>query len=424
MDTLNNAAPTRIHLMERVQAILLRPKETWPMIATEAHDIKAIYRDYLVYLAAISAVASFIGLSLVGVGAMGFSFRVPVLNGLANMVVGFVLTLAMVYVVALIADALAPSFKGEKDLPSAFRLVAYGATAGLLGGVFQILPALSVLGLLAALYSIYLFYTGVTVMMKVPQDKALPYTAVLVVCSLVAGVVVGALSVALTGAGTGEAMHMGGSSGKGDVEIRVPGTEIRIDTGKLEEAGRQMEAAAKRMEEAQAKGDGQAAGKALGEMMGAMTGAGQGGQPFLPELMQQALPDRLMGMERTAIEARTDAALGMSLSRVTAEYSSQQSRIEVGLQDIGAVPALAMAMGAWAGSTVNRETREEVERVFQRDGVTFKEEYRKDGSQAELTGLLPNGVLVELSGDSVDIEGLRQAWRDIDVRRLAGLKRP
>ncbi len=423
MDALDNTTANRINLIERVQAILLRPKETWPTIASEGHDAKTIYRDYLVYLAGISAVASFIGLSLVGVGAMGFHFRVPVLNGLANMVVGFVLTLAMVYVVAFIADALAPSFKGEKDLPSAFRLVAYGATAGLLGGVFQVLPALSILGLLAGLYSIYLFYTGVPVMMKVPQDKALPYTAVLVVCSLVAGLVVGMLSVALTGAGAGRGMHMGASSGKGDVEIRLPGTEIRIDTGKLEEAGRQMEAAAKRMEEAQARGDGQAAGKALSEMMGAMTGAGQGGQPFAPDLMQQSLPDRLLRMERTAIEARTDSAMGMSLSRVTAEYSSSDARVEVVFQDIGAVPALAMVMGAWAGSTVNRETREEVERVFQRDGITFKEEYRKDGSQAELTGLLPNGVLVELSGDSVDIEGLRQAWRDIDIRRLAGLKR-
>jgi hypothetical protein len=424
MDTPDNTASSRIRLVDRVQAMLLRPKETWAQVAAEAHDARTIYRDYLVYLAAVPAIASFIGMSLVGMGAMGVSFRVPVLNGLAHMLVGFVLTLVVIYGVALIADALAPSFNGEKDLPSALRLVAYGSTAGLLGGVFQILPALSVLGFLAALYSIYLFYTGVTVMMKVPQDKALPYTAVLVVCSLVAAIVVGMLSVTLTGAGIGGGMHMGGSPGQGDVEIRLPGTEIRIDTGKLEEAGRKMEEASKRMEEAQAKGDGQAAGKALGEMMGAMTGAGQGGQPFAPELMQQALPDRLLGMERTAIEARTDAAMGMSLSRVTAEYSSAQARVEVGLQDIGAVPALAMAMGAWAGSTINRETRDEVERVFQRDGITFKEAYRKDGGRAELTGLLPNGVLVELSGDSVDIEGLREAWRGIDVARLAALKRP
>jgi hypothetical protein len=424
MEPQESAAAARINLVERVQALLLRPKDTWPTIAAEAHDVKTIYRDYLVYLAGISAVASFIGLSLVGVGAFGFSVRLPVLNGLAHMVVGFALTLAMVYVVALIANALAPSFKGEKDLPSAFRLVAFGATAGLLGGVFQILPALSILGLLAALYSIYLFYTGVPVLMKVPQDKALPYTAVLVVCSLVAALVVGSISAALTGTGTRSAMRGASTSGTGEVEIRLPGTQIRIDTGKLEEAGKQMEAAAKRMEEAQTKGDGQAAGKAMSEMMGAMTGAGQGGQPFAPEVMQQALPDRLLRMERTAIEARTDSAMGMSLSRVTAEYSSQQARIEVSLQDIGAVPALAMAMGAWAGSTVNRETRDEVEKVFQRDGVTFKEEYRKDGSQAEMTALLPNGVLVELSGDSVDMDGLRQAWSDIDVRRLTGLKRP
>ncbi len=67
----------------------------------------------------------------------GTTIRVPFMSGLVNMVVGYVMSLVMVYVLALIANALAPTFKGEKNLPSAVKLVAYGATAGMVGGRFQ-----------------------------------------------------------------------------------------------------------------------------------------------------------------------------------------------------------------------------------------------------------------------------------------------
>ena len=56
----------------------------------------------------------------------------------------------------------------------------------------------------------------------------------------------------------------------------------------------------------------------------------------------------------------------MTFSSVTSEFRNDAGRVEVKVQDIGAMPALAMAMGAWAQSTVNRETQEEVEKVYQR----------------------------------------------------------
>jgi CO/xanthine dehydrogenase Mo-binding subunit len=135
------------------------------------------------------------------------------------------------------------------------------------------------------------------------------------------------------------------------------------------------------------------------------------------------VPDKLAGMERTAIEARSDSAMGMSFSSVTAEYTRDNGRVEVKVQDLGAVPALGMAMGAWAQSTVNRETQDEVERIYQKDGVSFKEEYRKDGSSAEMSVMLANGVMVELTGDNVDMDGLRGALAALDIKGLAGLKR-
>ncbi|WP_418117808.1 Yip1 family protein [Variovorax sp. 350MFTsu5.1] len=179
-----------MNLVERVQAILLKPKATWPEIDAEPADAASLYRNYVMILALIPALASFIGLSLIGVGAFGVSFRVPLASGLATMIVGYVLSLVMVFVLALIIDAMAPTFEGTRSQIGALKLSAYASTAAFVGGVFSLLPSLSVLGALAALYGIYLLYTGLPVLMKCPPDKAVAYTAVVVVCAIVGGVVI------------------------------------------------------------------------------------------------------------------------------------------------------------------------------------------------------------------------------------------
>ena len=160
-------------IVQRAKDILLNPRGTWPVIDGEAATVKSIYVPYVVVLAAIPALAAFIGFSLIGMGGMGISMRIPVGSGLVTMIVSYILSLAMVYVLALIVDALAPTFGGTKNQINALKVVAYGATAGFLGGIFSLLPSLSILGVLAALYSIYLIYTGLPVLMKSPADKAL-----------------------------------------------------------------------------------------------------------------------------------------------------------------------------------------------------------------------------------------------------------
>ena len=59
------------------------------------------------------------------------------------MVIGYLLSLAIVYVLALIVDALAPTFGGTKNPIAALKLVAYGSTAGFVGGIFSLMPSLA-----------------------------------------------------------------------------------------------------------------------------------------------------------------------------------------------------------------------------------------------------------------------------------------
>jgi hypothetical protein len=182
-----------MNLVERVKGILLTPAAEWDKISAETHTVKDLYTGWIMILAAIPAVASFIGLSIIGAGAFGFSFRVPIVTGIAHAIATYVLTLASVYVFALIIDALAPTFGGEKNFLQAFKVSAFTPTASWLAGIFHVIPALSILAILG-LYSLYLLYVGLPRLMKTPPEKAMSYTVVVILVALVISLLIGAVT--------------------------------------------------------------------------------------------------------------------------------------------------------------------------------------------------------------------------------------
>jgi len=406
-----------MQLVQRVQDILLKPRQTWPVVDAEPADAASLYKNYLVILALIPAVAGFVGLSLIGVGAFGVNFRVPVLSGLASMVVGYVVSLVMVFVLALIVDALAPSFGGTRSSIGALKLVAYASTAAFVGGIFSLLPSIAILGALAALYSIYLLYTGLPVLMKCPPDKAVIYTVVVTVCAIVAGLVVGAVSSLLRPSPA----SMVGAAGGAAVSIRTPDGEVRIDAAKMEEMAKRMEEAGRRMEQAQASGDSAAAGKAMGEMLGAMGGGA--GTPIDAQQLKALLPETLGGLPRESIEAGSGGVAGLSSSQARATYRGGDQRIELKVSDMGGFGGL-MAAAAWANVTLDRETDGKVEKVYKQDRRTVREDYQKDGRRSEYTLVLANGVLVEGRGEHLGIDAVRGAVASLDLGGIEAIQRP
>lgn len=410
-----------MNLVQRAQDILTKPKETWPQIAAEESSTTAIYQDWLIPMAAIPAVATFIGLSLIGVGGFGFGFRVPILSGLVSMLVQYGLMLAMVYVMSLIVNALAPKFGGTSNPLAALKLVAFGSTATFVAGVFNLLPSLAIIGVLAGFYSIYLLYLGLPVLMGCPQDKAGPYTAVIVVACIVVGIVVGAIVGAMRPGPFGGWSHAG--RGGGDVTVELPGGKVTLDTAKMEAAAKKMEALGKQMEAAQAKGDGAAVGKAMGDMMGAMSGATGGGKPLEAATLKALLPESVGNLKRTSMEAQSGTAMGIASSNAKARYGDGDKSVSLSIIDLGSMSGMAM-MAGWAHMTVDRETDTQIEKVYKQGDRTIREEYRKDGASAELTVVLPNGILVEAKGQGVNMDAVRAAVGAVDLNKLAGAQRP
>ena len=173
-------------MISRVQQLLLNPKAAWAQIDTEAVSVQDLYKSWIAPLAAIPAVATFVGFSLLGLGL----FRMPLVSGLAQMVVGYALSLAAVYLFALIINYLAPQFGAQKNFNQAFKVAAYTPTAAWIAGIFNIIPALAIVSLLGALYSLYLLFVGLPALMKPPEDKATVYTLASIGCAIVVEVVI------------------------------------------------------------------------------------------------------------------------------------------------------------------------------------------------------------------------------------------
>ena len=191
-------------LVSRMKGILLSPAKEWAIIDTEPTTVSSLYTGYIIPLAAIGPICGFIGLSVLGYNVLGVAIKIPMSTGLTAAIIGYGLALLSVYILALIIDALAPSFGGQKSQMQALKVSAYSATAAWVAGVGRLMPALGIIGILG-LYSLYLLYVGLPVLMKSPKEKALGYTVVVIICMIVLYVLMGALVVMMV-----PGMGMGG----------------------------------------------------------------------------------------------------------------------------------------------------------------------------------------------------------------------
>jgi hypothetical protein len=183
----------RIDLVDRAKNIILLPKQEWELIDREEYEIKDLYTNYAMILAAIPAVAGFLGFSIVPLGGYLSKYGIPIPAGIAHMVLDYVFGLGFVYILALVIDGFAPTFGGQKNFLQAMKLAVFSSTAIWLAGVFFILPALNILSLLG-LYSLYLLWLGLPLLMNVHEDKHAPYFVVVAVLALVLHVVIRGLT--------------------------------------------------------------------------------------------------------------------------------------------------------------------------------------------------------------------------------------
>jgi len=178
-------------LIERVKNVLLTPKTEWPVIAQEQTDVVKLYTGYIMILAAIPAVFGFLSSAVFSPMGFGLAFGVMILT--------YAISLGMVFLMALIIDALAPTFGAQKSQIQALKTMAYAYTASWVAGVFLIIPIVGwIIALAGSIYSLVQLYFALPYTMKSPPEKTGGYFAVILVIALVLSWIIGAIIATIT----------------------------------------------------------------------------------------------------------------------------------------------------------------------------------------------------------------------------------
>ncbi len=388
-------APRSHGLIQRATNILLHPRAEWDLIAAEPATVQVIF-VYAAVLAAIPAIAQIVH------GLIPFCFFIACYTAnpvwvVAGALVWYVVSLAGVFVVGLIIDALAPGFGGEKNQVQAMKAAVYSWTAAWLAGAFVVIPFFGWLLSLVGLYSFYLLYVGLPRTMKSPEAQSLGYTVVAIILGIIVFVIGGAVAGTVTtmGALSGAIATRAASPVSGTVHL---GNGASVDLDKLAAAGQQAEAQMKAQQ--------------------------QGGPNKVvaidPERLKALLPDTVAGAARTDVSATSAGAAGFAASNAEATYQNGNARVTLKITDLAAAGGFAAMAGA-INVQSDETTATGYKKVHTENGMLTTERYDNQSKSGEYSVIVASRFAIEADGDGVTMDALKAAVAAVGTDRVAAL---
>jgi len=164
-----------MNAIERIKKILTSPKTEWEVIASEETTAREVLKSYLIFVALIPAIGSFIGCGVVGYKNMIGEHTHLITSGVRQALISFVGIIAGTYITAHVLNRLAAKFNSTANFDKAFQLVAYSYAPMCIAGILHIFPSLSSIAGIISMYGLYIFYLGIAPMMKTPEEKVTAY---------------------------------------------------------------------------------------------------------------------------------------------------------------------------------------------------------------------------------------------------------
>jgi hypothetical protein len=408
-------------IVDRIKNICLSPSTEWPVIANESTSIGTLITGYAAPLAAIGAIAGFIGTAMIGSLLVG---RMGVVAALGLAIWTFIGAIISVSIVGFVINMLAPTFGGQQDSARAMRVAVYSFTPAWIAALFNILPFLGILGIIGAFYGMYLLYLGLPVVMKSPTDKAAGYTVVTIVAAIVVYVVVGAvggLMVAGSAIGSGVLGSIASTSSRSS-----KADEIQFDKdstlGKLQQFGKAMEESNKKMEAAQKSGDANAAANAAMDTLGTLLGGGKKVDPLEIDQIKAFLPATLGGFARQGNgTAEKSGIAALMVSKAEAEYADGAKRVRIEISDPGGASGL-VGLASWATLQTSKEDDNGSERTSKVNGRMVHEKTSRNGGTDEFDLVLGDRFVVSASSREVKLDQLKSMVAALDLNKLESMK--
>ncbi|MES1199420.1 MAG: Yip1 family protein [Pseudomonadota bacterium] len=168
-------------ILSRCYGLVRAPKAEWEQIRDEDTTVFNILAGYVAPLAVIPPLCDLIGSALFNRLLQG-DFGGAVVRA----IITFVVSVLLVGLVGLLINALAENFDGDRNDLRAQKVSAYAMTPTFISGFFSLWPGTWWVSIFALGYAVYLFYTGLPILMNASRERALGYAGVVSIAGLIA----------------------------------------------------------------------------------------------------------------------------------------------------------------------------------------------------------------------------------------------
>ncbi|MEP7211217.1 MAG: Yip1 family protein [Alphaproteobacteria bacterium] len=377
------------NLVARVKNLLLSPNSEWDVIDREAIRSRNLVLGYVIPLAALPAAATVFGLSVLGVDVAGETVRAPWIWMLASAALFFAMSVLGVLVFAALLNALAPTFGAERNYAQALKVSGYSITSAMVAGIATAVPALGIIALIGASYSLYLLFLGVPRLMKPAPNSATNYSIVATACALVLGLLVGLVAMTTIGPSAHVLFPQLAS---------IPGMAAPSSVATVASAP--------------------AAPSPLPAPMPVVSPSGL----VSTDALKALAPEKLVGFDRVSLGVEASGLANSQSVSLDAEYRRGKRFIELEITHSATIATL-IGFGGPATSEYDRETAEGYSRRRREGAAIVAEEWNRASKSGSYARLTDDQFYVKASGGDVTPEELKQAVESFSAERLAQLER-
>jgi hypothetical protein len=184
-------------ILNHIWGLYAHPKDEWQTIE-KRHESLMYSLMHILVVSLIPAICGYYAAAHIGwtIG-VGDPIKLSQSSSQIMAVAMYFALVIGVFSLAYLIQWMAKTFDSKPSFIQSLELAAYTATPMLMVGIVTLFPVLwfvALAGIVAVSYSIYLLYTGVPIMMNIPEEKGFIYSSSVVTCGLVLLVSIMAMS--------------------------------------------------------------------------------------------------------------------------------------------------------------------------------------------------------------------------------------
>ncbi len=171
--------------LHRLKNLLTKTDQTWLEISQEQSTVQNMLKYQLLIFAFIPVLCAFLSDAVIGVEMFNKVHRKPVYSSLVNSFLYYLSIIAFVFLLSFGLKVITIFFEIKVGFINTFKIINYSIFPVLFFSLFNLIPGASFLLYFIAIYSVYIFYKGLPILIKNQHDKSIILTTLLMVLLII-----------------------------------------------------------------------------------------------------------------------------------------------------------------------------------------------------------------------------------------------